>query len=254
MPRGPMPTAPQLPTLLITRPLERAQRFADQCEAAFGQPIPTLIAPVVRIVPLPPPDDLSGHDAVIFTSEAGVAAVADLPGPRVAWAVGPRTAAAARAAGFSVRSGGGTAEYLIKRLRQARPGGALIHLRGAESRGNLAPRLQEAGLSVAEAVVYRQEDCDISEAGRAALAGRRALVLPVFSAKSAQRLLAHDIAAPHTVVAISPAVADVWARKKTANVHLAGSATAEAMAEVVAAAYIRATHQSRNAAPGGGDR
>lgn len=248
-----MPTPTTLPTLLITRPLERAQRFAAQCEAAFGSAIPTQIAPVVRIEALTAPD-LSTYDAVIFTSESGVAVVRGEPGPRVAWVVGPRTAAAASAAGYSVQGGGGDVDALIDSIQAARPDGALIHLRGAESRGNLAPRLCDAGLNVKAAVVYRQTDCEISPAGRAALAGQVPLVLPVFSVQSARRLLAYDIDAPHTVVAISAAVGEAWPRKNQATVQIARNATAEAMAEVVAEVYMKEATQSQNGVPGGGDR
>ena len=252
MPWAPMPDAPSLPTLLITRPAERAQRFADECKAAVGQSVPVLIAPVVEIELLSAPN-LTNYSAVIFTSEAGVAAAAHQAGPGVAWAVGPRTAAAAQAAGYEVRTAGGTVIDLMAQLRQARPKGAMIHLRGVESRGSLASSLRDAGLNVDEAVVYRQKDCEMSPAGRAALAGHAPLVLPVFSVASARRLLAHEITAPHALVAISDIVAAVWPPKKQATVQVARAATAEAMAEAVAATYIGSVTRAPKGPPRGGD-
>ena len=56
-------------------------------------------------------------DAVIFTSETAVAAAAGLQGlPRVAFTVGDRTAAAAKAAGFVTHSASGDAEALVRDL------------------------------------------------------------------------------------------------------------------------------------------
>ncbi|MBW7057110.1 uroporphyrinogen-III synthase [Paracoccus bogoriensis] len=185
-----MPTAPHA-TLLLTRPLPDSQRIA-----AMLPDWPAVIAPILRIEPVP-------HDAAIlqaapglvFTSGHAVASAGPGRG-RLALCVGPRTGELARAAGFDVREGDGFAESLLPLIATAdRP---LIHPHGR----HLARRLPVPGV-----VVYDQLPQPLTPQALELLSRPAPVVLPLFSPRSA-RLLAQAVAgavAPLWVVAISDA-------------------------------------------------
>lgn len=152
-----------------------------------------------------------GAQAVIFTSETGVAAA--VAGgwalPRAAYCVGDRTARAAQAAGFASRSAGGDAGDLVALLVQDRPPGRLLHLRGAEARGDVAATLTAAGIPAAEAVVYDQQPQPLTDEAHALLMGDDPVIVPLFSPRSARLFVAGGgWRAPLWIAALSPAVAD----------------------------------------------
>ncbi len=196
------------PRVILTRPAVQARRFA----AALRRAVPGLrimIAPLMEEVLLHPVPELAGR-GVILTSETGVrAAVRLIPsgGRGAAWCVGPRTAAAARRAGFAAQAVGGDADALVAAL--ARPGPPLVHLRGEEARGDVARRLTAAGRATDEVVVYRQEARSLTPRARAVLGGPGPVIVPLFSPRSAA-LFRAAVPAPGagvTLAAFSPAVA-----------------------------------------------
>lgn len=189
------------PPVLLTRPEPESLRFA----VCLG--VPTLISPLLRIERRRGP--VPAADALLLTSGHGVAAWVEAGGARSipAWCVGPRTAAAARAAGLDVRATAADAVALADIVPDDAP--PLLHARGAHTRGGLAGRLRARGLRVAEAVVYDAVAVPLTEeARRAARAGP--VVAPVFSPRTAC-LLAEawpEGALGHLhAVALSPAVA-----------------------------------------------
>lgn len=203
-----MPAQPR-PPVLLTRPAAQSVRFADQLRARFG-PLRVVIAPLMAPVFLRPalPDQAAG---VIFTSETGVAAA--VAGgwvlPRLAFCVGDRTAQAAQAAGFDARSAGGDATALVAMLAQDGAPGRLLHLRGAEARGDVAATLTAAGIPADEAVVYDQQAQPLTAEARAVLAAATPAILPLFSPRSARLIIAAGRwRAPLWIAALSPAVAD----------------------------------------------
>ena len=210
-----------LPILLLTRPRAQACRFADGLTGCLAD-LPRVIAPLMEIVPRPLMLDPMPYATFIFTSENGVDGfVAQSPlRDRTAWCVGPRTAAAAAAAGFAVRSAeaaGGTAEALIASLRAARPATPMLHLRGAHAVTALAARLTAEGLACDEAVVYAQSEVPPGAEALAVLSGLRPVLLPLFSprsarlaARAAQLAGAQGCGAAVHVVAISDAAAERW--------------------------------------------
>jgi uroporphyrinogen-III synthase len=208
----------QPPVLLLTRPRDQAERFAAEALAALG-PLRVVIAPLVAIVPRPLTLDPAPFAGLIFTSENGVRCLGPQPAlhGRPAWCVGPRTAAAAAAAGFAVQplaEAGGDAEALIRSLRAARPALPLLHLRGAQAVTDLSGRLSAEGLACAEAVVYAQTEVPPPPEALAALSGPAPVLLPLFSpasARRAARLVGMAAAgAPGVAVAISEAAAARW--------------------------------------------
>lgn len=191
------------PVVLLIRPQQAAERFAARI-APMGWR--TLIAPMLRIVPVP-------HDAatvqaakgLVFTSENGVRFAGPGRG-RPAWCVGPRTAEAAAAAGYDAITGPGDAARLIPLISDLGPG--WLHAHG---------RHLAATLPVPGVVVYDQQALPLPAPAQALLRGRAPVILPLFSPRSA-RLAAQALAPisakgplpPLRLIAISEAARIAW--------------------------------------------
>jgi uroporphyrinogen-III synthase len=147
--------------LLVTRPEPDAERTAAALRRRGHQ---VEIAALLRIESIIDAELGPGPwSALAITSANALRALeshprrAELLGTRV-FAVGRRTAAAARAAGFrDVTAAGGTVEELAQHIRrEERPGRApLLYLAGQDRSGDLAADLGADGRSVVTAVVYR---------------------------------------------------------------------------------------------------
>lgn len=186
------------PTILLTRPEAASRRFAARL-APLG--LPVVISPILCILPLP-------HDraavaqarGLVFTSAHGVAAAGPGQG-RPAICVGPATARDARQAGYEVTEGPGDALGMLPLLRDLGPG--WLHVHGA----HVARELPLPGIAV-----YDQQAQPLSRAAQDLLTGAGAVILPLFSPRSA-RLLAEAAAgarAPLWLAPISPAAAAAW--------------------------------------------
>ncbi|MBL8833165.1 MAG: uroporphyrinogen-III synthase [Rhodospirillales bacterium] len=146
--------------VLVTRPRDEGELFAVAL-AMRGHD--AILAPLIEIAPIAGASvDLSGAQAVLFTSANGVRAFArvsparDLP----AFCVGDATANAARAAGFAkVESASGDVEALsaLVRSRLKPADGALVHAAGTVVAGDLGGDLEAAGFEVRRALLYRAE-------------------------------------------------------------------------------------------------
>lgn len=142
--------------LLVTRPEPDAARTAEKLRAR-GHDV--LVAPLMRVEPVAA--DLAGAwDTLLMTSANAARAVpqADPPRSLPVFAVGDRSAAAARTAGFTdVVSADGALADLV-RLVAARFAGTnarLLYLAGEDRAGDLAGDLAHRGHTVRTAVVYR---------------------------------------------------------------------------------------------------
>lgn len=122
--------------------------------------IEPLVEPMLTIALLPDPNlDLSGGQAILFTSANGVRAFVAGSKERAipVFAVGDATAAAARAAGFAtVVSAGGDVGDLAQlvRARLNPESGPLVHVAGSQVAGDLASILTQQGFTVRRAVMY----------------------------------------------------------------------------------------------------
>jgi uroporphyrinogen-III synthase len=164
--------------ILLTRPKAQSDRFAMGLGDVTISP---LMAPEFIDVPRP----VGEFAAVIFTSETAVlAASPDLP--KTAFCVGARTAAAAQAAGFAVQMAQGDWRDLCDLILAARPLGRLIFLHAAEAKPDLAATLNAAGIKTISRVVYRQRKQPLTEQAAALLQGKEAVIVPLFSARSAR--------------------------------------------------------------------
>ena len=200
---------PQRPTLLLTRPQKDAQAFAQ--EVLSHQPAAQiLISPVLTITPIGTLPDLSAYAAVVFTSRHAVSCFVHAPIPKkmTCFAVGEATAEAAKKLGFSVINSAGAAQDLILLVQKTGAAGPLIHPHGQHARGQIATTLTKKGIPCAECVIYDQIETPLSIQARALLTQPQALLVPVFSPRSA-RLLQRYGPLPNgsEIIAISQTVA-----------------------------------------------
>ncbi len=104
---------------------------------------------------------------------------------------------------------GGTAEELVAALLQIRPNSPLLHLRGEHSRGNVAERLTELGVTTLEQSIYQQRLLPLTDQAREAAAGENTVIAPIFSPRTARQFAdVWDGSAPLLLAAISEATAE----------------------------------------------
>lgn len=196
--------------ILITRPQEAAQRFANDLQMALPFALSMVQSPIMEIESTPEPLPLDGVRGIIVTSQNGVAQLAGRTQDRSLplYCVGARTTALAKDAGFSAEQLGTDAESLVSGLQRLSPPAPLLHLHGAVTRGDVAGQLTAAGLPTRSHILYRQTAKTLSPEAKNLLEGTEPVVLPLFSPRSAE-LLAQQISGtgPRYVVAMSKAVA-----------------------------------------------
>lgn len=149
--------------ILVTRPAEDAAPLAERLAAAGHR---VTIAPLMTIRPLAgPAPDLTGVQAILFTSANGVRAFCARSAARdhPVLAVGDATARAAREAGFRdvVAADGDVhslAALIARRLDPAR--GALFHGAGQVIAGDLAVLLAPHGFTVRRETLYEAVAAD----------------------------------------------------------------------------------------------
>ena len=147
-------------TVLITRPEDDAQLFAEEVRSLGFTPV---FEPLLTILPLPaPPLPTKAPQAVLFTSANGVRVFVNAYGRLdcPAFAVGDATAQAAQQAGFAlIQSAGGDADALAALVQdELEPSaGLLIHAAGESTAGSLKSVLSNAGFSVTRLPLYRAE-------------------------------------------------------------------------------------------------
>ena len=163
----------------VTRASPGAEATAARLKAMGLAP---LVDPLLAVHDRSPPVDLAEVAALAFTSVNGVAAFARLSGDRdrPVFAVGERTARAAREAGFAdVASADGDVEALAALIlgRAARLDGAVLHPCALEPAGDLVSPLVAAGLSARRLAVYETVDRDPSPSTLAGLDDLEAVLL-----------------------------------------------------------------------------
>lgn len=177
----------------VTRASPGAEATAARLEAMGLTP---LVDPLLEVRDLSPPVDLTGVAALAFTSVNGVAAFArlDADRERPVFAVGDRTARAAREAGFStVISAAGDVEALTRLIldHAGRLDGVVLHPSALEPAGDLIAPLVSAGLKARRLAVYQTVDRDPSPA---TLAGLDQLEAVLLHSPRAARALSHWLA------------------------------------------------------------
>jgi uroporphyrinogen-III synthase len=202
-----------------------------------------VLAPLTEIVSEEPVADLSGYDAVLFTSQNAVAQVpeAAVSTGQLALCVGQATTTHAEAMGFTAKSADGAANELIALASEIlEPGANLIHIRGAQVRGRVAERLRTAGYSVAECVAYRARPRALSESTLDILVAGEITAVSVFSPRASELFVGEvgprSSALPKThAVAISPAAAQALEPMAFASVQVSQKPNADGMRASLAA-------------------
>lgn len=226
------------PTILITRPDPAGSQFSNQIKTRFGNALPVLISPVMHIEMMGALPDLSEIKTVIFTSRNGVSAfgVHSVRRDFKCYCVGDATARVARDTGFQAVSTKGAADDLVARIIKDDVTGPCLHIRGAFSRGDVANRLSDAGISTQEAILYQQVGTPLTADARAVLTGENPVILPLFSPKSADFLVkSGKFSAPLLVAAMSRNVNRALPERFAAKVVVAKEPTADAMLDAIAA-------------------
>lgn len=209
---------PDLPLLLLTRPEAQSTRLLAELEAEAGRKLPAMIAPVLRIERIGPEPELAEGVGVILTSANGARFAPDLARRNV-FAVGERTAEAARRKGGHIALVAQDADALVTALCATPPAFSVVHLSGRHRRGQIAERLNEAGIETEVIEIYDQVAQPLSDQACAALEGAAPVLLPLFSPRSA-RLVATGIARPGPgleAIALSAAVAEEWQARTGVN-------------------------------------
>jgi uroporphyrinogen-III synthase len=232
--------------LLLTRPEPEAQRTAAHLRARGHQ---VVIAPLLRIEPVADAEIGAGPWAAILVTSANAAAAAAAH-PRFAtlrplpvFAVGARSAAALREAGFAdVTSADGDVSNLVRVVTERLEGGAaLLYLAGAERSGDLAGSLSAQGFAVRTSVVYHAVKVGaLPPSAVEALSGGIDGVLH-FSRRSAEAYANAVRAAGLSAAALtkpahfclSAQVAEPLAEAGAANVHIAPQPTEASLIELI---------------------
>jgi uroporphyrinogen-III synthase len=179
--------------LLVTRPELDGERTGAALRAR-GHDV--RLAPLLRMETIDCEIAGTAYGAVVLTSANAARAISGHPRRSAltalpAFAVGRRTAEAARAAGFrDVRSADGDKADLVALIRaQSRAGAPVLYLAGEDRAGELD--LSACGVPVATAVVYRAVKVEhFPPAVAAALANGEVDGVLHFSRRSAQAYLA----------------------------------------------------------------
>ncbi|WP_353392467.1 uroporphyrinogen-III synthase [Ruegeria sp. HU-ET01832] len=220
----------------MTRPRAASERFVAQLPTRVRSRVQVIYSPILEIKPLPVRVDTIDTRGLIFTSANAVNAAASAGVERSlpAFCVGPATTGTAKGAGWDAQMMGQTAEELIAALLQTRPLSPLLHLRGEHSRGNIAARLTESGLTVREQPVYQQNLLPLTPEATAAASGKSAVLVPIFSPRTARHFA--DIwrgSAPLWVAAISQATAEPLYSLPYARLKVAKAPTPKKMRKAV---------------------
>ena len=168
------------PIVLLTRPTQSSELFLSALKYAAGAFRP-YISPAFEYEAVAYPE--VSFDAAIFTSKAGVQFAPNGNG-RVAWCVGEATAQMAQANGYLTKTGAGNAVDLSKMILRSDSCGGMIHFRGENVRVDVKAILKDAGLTCADAVIYRKAVAGVPEGLREALNSAGDFILPVFSAET----------------------------------------------------------------------
>ena len=236
-----MATQSQAPSLLLTRPEAQSQRFAAEVQKRFGS-MAVVISPLMAPSFLLP--DLQGrrYSGLVLTSETGVEAARRISAmgqslPELAYCVGDQTALAARQAGFDARSSRGNSADLTTLILREKPPGPLLHIRGADVRGDIAETVTKGGIETQSVIGYTQEPHPLSEQALGLLGQNTPVIVPIFSPRSGQLLVdavQGGCESPLWIAAISPAAADIVAQLAPVRLVVATAPDANSMLQAVA--------------------
>jgi uroporphyrinogen-III synthase len=227
--------------VLVTRPRADAETFAARLHALGHS---TIVEPLIDIVfTSGPPLDLAGIQAFAFTSANGARAAARRTHERIVSvvAVGPATAAEARAQGFTnvIESTGEGVEGLHRHVQATldHAAGTVLHVTGSVSAGDLKASLSAAGFTVRTERLYEARAAQtLSGALTAELAGGLIDAAALFSPRTATLFTtlieAENLASAcrsMTALALSQSIANALRSLAFRDVRVAAEPTADAL-------------------------
>lgn len=221
------------PTLILTRPVDSAERFAQELSMNMKARLDLIFSPLLEIIDLHVTVDLTGYAAVIFSSSNGVRFAPD-GGSRVAYCIGEKTTGAAQRRGWEASLAGSTAEQLVHNLTKNSTVGPILHLAGVHQRGDVAGMLKAAGIDVDKVILYDQRVLLLSPEAQHAISSDKPCILPVFSPRTASSLANHITDAQHvTAIALSASVAAPLAGLPFKKVLISDAPTAAAIHKTI---------------------
>ena len=227
------------PRLLLTRPQPGAEAFLARLSPALHEG--AVVSPLIEIVPTGAQPDIAPYAGVIFTS-ANAVAHAPKGNGRPAFCVGPQTTQAANAAGWQAEMAGLDAAAMIATLSSRAELGPLLHLAGQHRRGDVAGVLSQTGLKVDVETLYNQRLLPLSDDAQALLQGNAAVLVPLFSPRSAQQFVrAASRVEGVMAISISAATADALEGLPLRAHDVATEPTGEAMVKAVEKLFRRTT-------------
>ncbi len=224
------------PIVLLTRPLVGSERFAKRLVDRFGDRTEVKLSPLQDIEWLDAGDDKVDAKGLIFTSQNGVLGWNrdENPPKQAAFCVGPQTADLASSFGLDAVNCGGDADAVVGYITKAAPLGPLVHFRGEHGRGDIAKRLNWAGIETVERVVYRQAALTPAEDFAQITRSDRPVIAPLFSPRSADLFLdALPEGADPWLAVISANAAERVDAKLKHKMMVASAPNAEAMLDSV---------------------
>jgi uroporphyrinogen-III synthase len=179
--------------IVVTRPQADSERTAAVLRAR-GHDV--LIAPLLQVEPVAT-DFSSSWGGIIITSANAPGAIAGHPAREKLiklplYAVGKRSADAARAVGFTnVTSAGGDVRDLVRVIttRRADAAAPLLYLAGEDRAADLVAELVACGIAAEMAIVYRAISAPFPPALSAALKAGEVDAVLHFSRRSAENYL-----------------------------------------------------------------
>jgi uroporphyrinogen-III synthase len=218
----------------VTRAMPEAKATAERVRALGAEPV---LAPLLSIEPRAFDADVSGAQALLFTSINGVKSfVLRSAGPAKinVLAVGDATARAAREMGFpGVRSAGGDGAALVEAAKSMLDpnAGKLIHISGAHVASDVAGALTAAGFEVERRIAY-----EALQASTLPEAFRQPLDAVLFySARAAQAFIALGAPRSRDLIAacLSPGVAKAAGQVAWKQIIVAPAPREEALLAVL---------------------
>jgi uroporphyrinogen-III synthase len=222
------------PIILLTRPEAQSRDLAARLRAQIDVPI--LVSPILEIAPVTFTLPITPRFLILTSVHAAEAARAAGLSGLPAFCVGDRTAEAAAEAGLLPRSAAGDAGALLALLKDARPDGPGLYLRGRHAASDLEKDLDQAGLDTHSVIAYDQLPRPLSPEARAALCGTAPVILPVFSPRSARLLAAEaqGATAPLDLIPISANAAAAW-KGEPASITIAATPDGPSMEHAIVA-------------------
>lgn len=137
--------------------------------------------------------------------------------------------------GFNAVDGGGTAESLAQRIIAERPCAPCLYLRGEHISQDVSKSLNLAGIDTYEEVIYQQNVTPLTEEALELLSSGRRIILPIFSARSAELFFTnHAAKGPLDVIAMSRNVAAKVPKESMREIRVSQRPDTEAMIDEIA--------------------